>query len=140
MNAIDTNILIYSIDSRDQAKRRLAVELIEGLPEAETVIPWQVACETAAVLQTMTRTGHFKGDYAEAVAALHGCFPIVLPVLPVLERSIRIQLRDQVSTWDAMLIAACAEAGVNRLYTEDMQGKPRIEGVEMVNPFAEHRR
>jgi predicted nucleic acid-binding protein len=40
MNAVDTNVLIYSIDARDAGKRRRAVELIASLPESETVIPW----------------------------------------------------------------------------------------------------
>jgi len=137
MNAVDTNILIYSIDARDAAKRQQALALIESLPETETVIPWQVACEAVAVLRNMARTGQFRGDFAETAAALHACFPIAMPSVGVLDRSIRLQVRDQVSAWDAMLIAACAEAGVTRLYTEDLQSRPTIEGVEIVNPFAQ---
>lgn len=44
-------------------------------------------------------------------------------------------MRDQVSPWDALLIAACADAGVTQLFTEDMQGRPVIEGVTLVDPF-----
>lgn len=39
MNAVDTNILIYSIDAGDEAKRRRALELIESLPAQDTVTP-----------------------------------------------------------------------------------------------------
>ena len=136
MNAVDTNVLIYSIDANDDRKRRRALDLIEALPESETIIPWQVACEVAAVLRSMATTGKFRGNYARAVSALRDCFPIVLPQLSALEQSLLIQARDQVSPWDALLIAACAEAGVTRLYTEDMQGKPTINGVTFVDPFA----
>lgn len=75
MNAVDTNILIYSIDSRDETKRRRAVELIESLPETDTIMPWQVACEVAAVLGSMARAGKFQGDHAEAVALSVPVFP-----------------------------------------------------------------
>jgi predicted nucleic acid-binding protein len=34
-----------------------------------------------------------------------------------------------------MLLAACADAGVERLYSEDVQSCPSISGVEIVNPF-----
>jgi len=135
MNAVDTNVLIYSIDARDSVKRRCALDLLESLPETETMIPWQVACEVAAVIRSMAAAGKFRGDYSEAVSALRSCFPIVLPQLSALERSLRIQVRDQVSPWDALLIAACADAGVTRLFTEDMQGQRAIEGVTLVNPF-----
>jgi len=43
MNAVDTNVLIYSIDARDQRKRQRALELLESLPANDTITPWQVA-------------------------------------------------------------------------------------------------
>jgi predicted nucleic acid-binding protein len=135
MNAVDTNVLIYSIDGHDPGKRRRASALLESLPETHTIIPWQVACEVAAVIRSMATEGRFRGDCMEAVSALRSCFPVVLPRLSALERSLQIQVRDQVSPWDALLIAACADAGVTRLFTEDMQGRPVIEGVSLVNPF-----
>ncbi|MEK6701786.1 MAG: hypothetical protein AABZ53_05955 [Planctomycetota bacterium] len=88
------------------------------------------------MLGSMSRTGRFRGDCSEAIASLRTCFPIVLPQLTTLDRSLRIHAEFQVSSWDALLIAACADAGVTRLYTEDMQSRPVIEGVELVNPFA----
>ena len=83
----------------------------------------------------MGAAGNFRGDFTEAITSLRSCFPIVLPKHSTLERSLRIQTHNQVSTWDGLLIAACADAGVTRLYTEDMQGQPVIEGVTLVNPF-----
>lgn len=135
MNAVDTNILIYSIDANDDAKRQRALELLESLGSDDTIIPWQVACEVGAVLQTMQRMGRFQGEYDKTVNALRSCFPIAMPTAAVLDRSLSIQLNQQVALWDALLIAACAEAGVDRLYTEDMQSSTTIDGVELVNPF-----
>lgn len=34
-----------------------------------------------------------------------------------------------------MLLAACKEAGVTRLYSEDMQHGADYDGVTIVNPF-----
>ncbi len=135
MNAIDTNILIYSIDAGEPAKRRCAVELLESLSEPETVLPWQVACEVAAVLRKMARAGRFTGNYIETVAALRSCFPIALPTVGVLNRAAQIEVEAQLSTWDALLVAACAEAGVKCLFTEDIQSQTLVDGVQLINPF-----
>ena len=40
-----------------------------------------------------------------------------------------------VAYWDAMIIAACLEAGVKRLYSEDFAGQ-KIDRLEIVNPFS----
>jgi len=40
------------------------------------------------------------------------------------------------SYWDAMIVAACLEAGVTKLYSEDSFGYDNIDGLEIVNPFA----
>jgi predicted nucleic acid-binding protein len=62
-------------------------------------------------------------------------FPLVVPSGSYVSRAWRLVADHQMSYWDAMLVAACVDAGVTRLYTEDVQGKPAIEGVEFINPF-----
>ncbi|MGH7132536.1 MAG: PIN domain-containing protein [Phycisphaerales bacterium] len=136
MNAVDTNILAYSLDAHDDTKRRKALELLTTLPVESTVIPWQVACEIGAVLNTMARDGRFRGDYRLAITSVRTRFRVALPTIAVLDRALQIQTTAGVSHWDALLISACAEAGVTKLYTEDMQSRPTIEGVGIVNPFA----
>jgi len=39
------------------------------------------------------------------------------------------------SSWDAILVAACLDYGVTRLYTEDLHHGLRIDSLEIVNPF-----
>ena len=36
---------------------------------------------------------------------------------------------------DALIIAACVEAGVEILYSEDVPGFDNFDGVRVVNPF-----
>ena len=44
--------------------------------------------------------------------------------------------RRSLSSWDALLVASCLEAGVTRLYTEDFDDSLKAEGLEVINPFA----
>lgn len=39
------------------------------------------------------------------------------------------------SSWDALIVAACLEGEITHLYTEDMGGTPTIEGLWIINPF-----
>jgi predicted nucleic acid-binding protein len=38
--------------------------------------------------------------------------------------------------WDALILAACLVNGVDRLYTEDFDAYPKLNGLEVINPFA----
>ena len=62
-------------------------------------------------------------------------FPSVLPQATMLDRYFRLFSKYSLSHWDAMLLAACKEAGVTTLYSEDMQAGMNYDGVTIINPF-----
>ena len=136
MNAVDTNIIAYSVDADGKEKRLKALALLQSLAPAETVIPWQVACELGSVLSKFVADGRTDTDPAAVIAAVTARFPLALPSEDLVLRGLRLRTAHQLSYWDALLLAACLDAGVTRLYTEDLQSRPVIEGVEIVNPFA----
>jgi predicted nucleic acid-binding protein len=138
MNAVDTNVLIYAADSDDRQKGPVAVALLDRLTKDPTppVLLWQVFCEfTAFIAKARQRVGAGPEAF-EYVRAVRDRFPLVVPRPDVAGLAIDIHLTEQVSIWDALLLAACADAGVTRLYSEDVQSKPIIRGIEIINPFA----
>ncbi len=62
-------------------------------------------------------------------------FRLVQPPGSVLDRALEVYDKHRLSHWDSMLIAACIEADVDTLYTEDMGAPRQIETVQLVNPF-----
>ena len=58
----------------------------------------------------------------------------MLPSARTLDRAKVLSLTGNVQFWDALIYAACQEAGVSRIYSEDLPGSA-IEGLEVVNPF-----
>jgi predicted nucleic acid-binding protein len=136
MNAIDTNIFIYSVDSRDRRKQDLALATLDNASRDDTITPWQVACEIGSVLRKHVADGTFDGDYAQTVRALRHRFPVVVPRDVILDEALELMREAKLSYWDSLLLASCRDAGVNRLYTEDLQGRATIAGVKMVNPLA----
>jgi predicted nucleic acid-binding protein len=138
MNAVDTNVLFYCLDVREQTKRPLAQRLIER--EGDMALMWQVACEFAACLRKLERLGVTRHHGRLFLDDLLGRFQLVLPDRSVLVGALRLQQRYSLSFWDANLVAACLAAGVDTLYTEDFAAQGQIEDLRLVDPFAASRR
>lgn len=137
MNAVDTNVLIYAADSDSREKGPVAVALLDRLANeaGSTVLLWQVVCEFTAFVAKARQRKAAGPEAFEFVRTLRDRFRLVLPTPQVQDLAIDIHLHDQVSIWDSLLIAACVEAGVTLLYTEDAQSRPIIRGVRIVHPF-----
>jgi predicted nucleic acid-binding protein len=134
MNAIDTNIWLYSHDNRDATKQQLAQQLVASIQHL--ALPWQVGCEFIAGSRKLSTQGFDEAKAWLALAAMRKMADEVLLPTPQLWTDARaLQLNHVLSFWDALLIAACLAGGVHVLYTEDM-GAPRvIDGLSLVNPF-----
>ena len=64
MNAIDTNVLVYSFDADDSVRQQQAIELIDQLSENpdDTVLPWQVIVECLACLRRWVDRGRLSAS------------------------------------------------------------------------------
>jgi predicted nucleic acid-binding protein len=135
MNAVDTNVLIYVHDPRDPRKQQIAKKLIENLDDG--VLLWQVACEYIAASRKLEPLGY---SLTAAWKDLHDLRRMWIPTLPtwaIHDHAERIISASSISYWDALIVAACTEAGVAQLYTEDLGGCASIEGITIINPFAQ---
>lgn len=138
MNAIDTNIFVYSIDFADPVKQATAERLLDDLAQrpGETLLLWQVAVELLAYWRKIEALGHATSEQAKAYFDnLLAAFPLRTPALATLEHSFTLRTRHSLSHWDSLLIAACLDAGVDRHYSEDMTQDADYDGVRTVNPF-----
>jgi len=131
MTAVDTNILLYVHDSRDLRKRAAAAALVSSLVDG--VLLWQVACE---YLANFRKVGHDPGRAWGYIRELRRAWGLAVPGWDVVDRAEALLESHSLSFWDALLIAACLEAGVKRLYSEDFSGYTRVNGLEIMNPLA----
>jgi predicted nucleic acid-binding protein len=58
-----------------------------------------------------------------------------LPTWKTLERAEELMQHYSLSSWDVLIVAACVDSGVARLYSEDSDASVQAEGLEVVNPF-----
>lgn len=132
MNAVDTNILIYINDPRNPDKQKIAASLVSNLTDG--VLIWQVACEYLAASRKLEPLGYDRWQAYQYIRDLQQVWHTALPTWMAIDRAENLMNRYNLSHWDSMIVAACLEASVQTLYTEDF-GYSSIDGLDIVNPF-----
>ncbi len=137
---IDTNILLYFHDRRDQAKAHHAAQWLRRLADtAAGCVNLQVLNEAAHVL--------LRKKWYDAPATVHsiiddfatlGNAPVTWPEV-LLARI--LHPRFGYSWWDCLLLASALELGCSHFLSEDLQDGQRIEAgsgasLTIVDPFA----
>ena len=117
----------------DSRRQQIAIDLVAN--SSDGVLLWQVACEFVAASRKLSAQGFTASDAWNRLAEFLGVLPLALPTPGVLERGRTLHMIHRVSFWDALILAACADAGVETLYTEDIPGVPMLETLRVVNPF-----
>lgn len=138
MNAVDTNVLVYSLDTAEPTKQAKAKTLLASLAGTvpPTILIWQVASELLNWLRKWEAAGHVSNaDVEQHLRNFLTVFPLTVPGPHVIARYFSVFSRFSLSHWDAMLLAACKEAGVTTLYSEDMDPGTDYDGLAIVNPF-----
>jgi len=133
MNAVDTNVLLYARDPRDPVKQATAEALIQSLTDG--VLLWQVACEYLAASRKLAPLGYSRAQAWQDIRDFQEAWATLLPSWNILDRAEQLLSGYSLSFWDAMILAACLEGNVTRLYSEDLDAYAQINGLEMVNPF-----
>ena len=138
MNAVDTNVFVYALDADEAAKQAKALELFERLTlhRAETVLLWQVAGEFLNQLRSWESRGRLTApDVEAAFQHAQAMFELRMPSEAMFQISFDLRYRYSLSHWDSMLLAACKQAGVTTLFSEDMDPGTDYGGLTIVNPF-----
>jgi predicted nucleic acid-binding protein len=133
---VDTNVHVYAIDQADPKKHRVA--------RAWNAELWKSRCGRTSfqVLQEFYVTVAQKrpaarGEARAAVRDLLAWRPVSVDG-GLLERGWALQDRYRLSFWDALIVAAAQAASCRYLLTEDLQADQDLDGVLVVNPFAQN--
>jgi predicted nucleic acid-binding protein len=138
---IDTNILVYCYDPRDQAKRAVARKLFQkGAPENELRIPHQVLIEFVSVVTGKRVDGRPLLPHAEAARQAEELlmeFPVLYPNQAVFRMALRGMLAYQLPWYDAHLWAYAEHYGIAEILSEDFSHGRWYGNVRVRNPFVE---
>lgn len=127
----DTNILIYAFAAGDWRSARAEALLAEG-----GVIGVQVLKEFTNVARRK-----LGWDWPQIDAALAVIAELVEPVRPLTTdihaQAVRLARDNPLSFYDALIVAAAADARCRVLFSEDLQHGRRFGDVTIRNPFLE---
>ena len=130
---LDTNLLVYAVDTSAKDKHAKTRKLIELALKADCVLTLQALDE---FYFAVTRKGKLPVAEAKAqVEAWQDLFPVVVAKPSTLNRAIAATVSHQIGFWDALLWATAREAGVTLLLSEDFSGGSVLDGVRIVNPL-----
>jgi predicted nucleic acid-binding protein len=130
---IDTNVLVYAQDSGQLRKRARSRALIEELVHSgDGVISTQVLQEFYVA---STRKLGVTPLAAKAVLKTFGAFETVQVSPELIQEAVDCSILNELSFWDALIIAAASAAGCVVLYSEDLNTGQTILGVKVENPF-----
>ena len=132
--SFDTNILVYTVGPPADVRRVRARDLIvRGMRNGNAVLILQSLAEFSSV------TTRKLGIGADAIQRRVQAWSNVIPVQPAAQEDLVVALqilRDHgLAFWDALLCATAIRAGVEYLFTEDLQDGRSLFGLAVVNPF-----
>jgi predicted nucleic acid-binding protein len=134
---VDTNVLVYAYDLDEPDKRKRANEWLSTLWRGNGgAISTQVMQE---FYNTVTRkfAQQMAALTAREVLATYSAWRVVSPDLSLVLDASKLEERDSVSFWDALIVEAAKRVGATRLLTEDLQHGRRFGSVTVENPFVE---
>jgi predicted nucleic acid-binding protein len=95
-----------------------------------------VAIEFIAAFRKVAGRGQKLEEAWQYLQEFLELLPLILPNRAVIDRARTLHVEEQWSFRDALIAAACIEAGVTRFYSEDLPGKRPPEPLEIIRPFA----
>jgi predicted nucleic acid-binding protein len=136
---IDTNILVYTLDTDEPEKQTICKELIRKCwteQQQQYAISVQNLSEFYA-----TVTGKFREKVKETTVrrfiteiVSFRDWKVIAPVAQTIPAAIDLSIEHNIHYWDAVIAATMRENGVFSIYTEDRHFS-RIPWLTVVNPF-----
>ena len=106
--ALDTNVLAYAEGVNGLSMKRLALELVERLPQASVVLPVQTLGELFQVLVRKARRS--PASARSAVVAWRDAFALSDTSTGVMLAAADLAVNHQLGIWDAVILSSAAEA------------------------------
>ncbi|MGA7439435.1 MAG: PIN domain-containing protein [Luteibacter sp.] len=126
---LDSNIVLYLL-SPDATKKRKAIELLARRPS----ISVQVLNEVTNVC--CKKAGMSWQEIALFLVDIRHFCPVVSMTEGIHDTARRIAARNQLSFYDASIVAAAIDSGAAVVWSEDMHDGLVVEhSVTVVNPF-----
>jgi predicted nucleic acid-binding protein len=134
---VDTNVLLYAEDSRDERKHAAAVALIRSLDPRRVYVSAQVLSEFANVVTHSRKSALPPSKAIESVRRMAAAWNVLAVDADTVIVALAARDRWQMSYYDAQIWAAAALGAVPVVLSEDFADGTVLGGVAFADPFAE---
>ncbi len=132
---VDTNILLYAHDRSAGIKHDRARQLLERLwTSGEGVLSTQVLQELCINLRRKI-TRPLPVEEIRQIVQDYLSWEIVVNSAASTLHALEIEIRYQISFWDALILHAAESAGAVVVYSEDLATGQKYGPVQVVNPL-----
>lgn len=132
---VDTNVLLYSVDTTEPHKQSAAADLLTRLRNERS------GCVSVQVLQEFFVNATHKLSQPLAVETArqlvedYSLWIVHAPTTSSVLAAIDLQLQHRLSFWDAMILTSAQSLDAAKVWSEDLNAGQRYGRVEVVSPF-----
>ncbi len=131
---VDTNVWVYTVDQSEPAKMARAREVVTPDPDRDLVVSAQVLGEFYVTVRRRFREALPEPEAVALVEQMRR-----LPVVPIdrelVSAAIAHARSQQMSYWDALIVAAAETSGCSVVLSEDLADGTTYGSVRVENPF-----
>ena len=130
---LDANILVYLFSTTEVVKSEQINTIIQTYSDKNQLV-WstQVIQEFYAV---MFRKYNVPSLQIKKIIDTFSHLECVVNDVAIIKNAIDIQVINQLSFWDSLIISSAKTSKCTYLLSEDLNAGQRIEGIQVVNPF-----
>jgi predicted nucleic acid-binding protein len=134
---LDTNIFVYSFDSRYPAKQQKAQRLIDkALADHAGLISYQVVQEFLHVALRKFEKPLSSQECRSYLDQVLSPLCDVLPSMNLFRQALEVKEESGFGFYDSLIVASAVQGGCKTLYTEDLQNGQHVAGLTIQNPFS----
>ncbi len=133
---VDSNILVYTFDARDDKKQPIAIKTISKLTENKTaVISIQNIVEFCRIVtQKLPNVMSFEEARAESIK-MKNTFDLIYYNTDTVIEALTILKYHKTHFFDALLVATMKQHQIYTIITENDKDFSKIPGIKAINPF-----
>lgn len=132
---VDTNLLVYAYDPRDEAKNERAQQVLQWLRRSQRGI--MSVQSLAEFMRASQKLAMSPGDALRIVQAFAVSWPILDLTPAIVFEAGRGVSQYALAYYDAQIWAAARLNQISVIFSEDFNPGSILEGVRFVNPFTE---
>jgi predicted nucleic acid-binding protein len=132
---VDTNVLVYAFDGAAEEKHDAARALLQDLWQSRRgCLSLQVLQELYVTVTQKVKTPFSATEAAQIIEDL-ASWRVHAPTAGDVLEAIDLQVRYQLSFWDAMIVQSASSMGCGVLWTEDLSHGQKINQTVIRDPF-----